>query len=227
MHQQMSIFALQPNCGHVFSFPKDLHRKTCKLCIKRVYFGYKNILQQNILQGKLFQGRATMQTDTQTLSESVEAIWTFSKTIMKMAHQELIQHLEEAGIDLQPHQFMILHRLKGRTLTLVEMSREMGLDPSTLAPLIEACVRRGLLQRDRDPRDRRRAPLTLTPAGTELLSVEDRFDEQSLLAQSLTLMGEEKSQQFVNLLREFVTSLTTLAHQTTDHNGQCERSRGR
>lgn len=148
-----------------------------------------------------------------------DALRMSSSIVLKVARQELVQRLEEARIDIPPRQFVVLRCMKGRTLTLVEVSREMGLDPSTLAPMIESFVQRGLVQRDRDPHDRRRAPLTLTKAGEELLALGTRLSEQSLLVKGLETLGEEKSQQLVNLLHEFITTLSTLSCHATGGEG--------
>lgn len=163
-----------------------------------------------------------MDRDTCSFSASAHAIRMLSITIIKMARQELIQRLNEAGIDLLPHQFPVLQHLRGRTLTLVELSREIGLDPSTLAPTIETFVRQGWVKRNRDPHDRRRAPLSLTEEGAELLATGDWFDDHSLLVKGLAQMGEEKSQQLVSLLHEFVTTLSADSV-TGDPDTLCER----
>ena len=153
-----------------------------------------------------------MNSSTDSFSASADTMRMFSTTIMKVSRQELMQHLNEAGIDLPLHQFGVLHCMKGQTLTLTEVSHKMGLDPSTLAPVIESLVRRGCVQRNRDPQDRRRVPLTLTHAGSELLTQGTCLNERSLLAKGLAQIGEEKSQQLVSLLDEFVTCLTDLAN---------------
>lgn len=130
-----------------------------------------------------------------------------STIIMKLARHGLIKHLNEADIDLLPHQFMTLLKINGRTVALVELSREMGLDPSTIAPNIEVLVRRGLVQRQRDPQDRRRAPLSVTPEGAELLQQIGKMGEENPLVSALCEMGEEKSQRLAALLRELIDTI--------------------
>jgi DNA-binding MarR family transcriptional regulator len=134
----------------------------------------------------------------------------FSLLIGKMARQELIRSLDAAGIDLLPHQFMVLAAIGEQTITLGELSRERGLDASTLAPIIEQLVRRGLVERNRDPHDRRRVPLNLTAEGIKLLTVVRQINKQNLFVRSFALMGEEKEQQLLLLLEEFVRNLLTL-----------------
>jgi DNA-binding MarR family transcriptional regulator len=50
-----------------------------------------------------------------------------------------------------------------------QLAELLHLHPSTLTGILERLVRRGLLERTRDPLDARRALLRLTPAGKRLL----------------------------------------------------------
>ncbi|GER91931.1 hypothetical protein KDW_60930 [Dictyobacter vulcani] len=145
-----------------------------------------------------------MDSNSGTAADTVRMLCT---TVMKTARQELMQRLEDAEIGLSPHQFLVLRRISDRAMALNEVSRDLGLDPSTLAPTVELLVRRGLVQRERDPLDRRRTPLSLTPEGSETLERLMRTSGESPLNKSLSAMGPEKSQQLVALLQEFVTSL--------------------
>ena len=52
-----------------------------------------------------------------------------------------------------------------------ELAEMLHLHPSTLTGVLERLVRRGLLERRRDPFDARRALLKLTPGGQRLLLV--------------------------------------------------------
>lgn len=146
--------------------------------------------------------------------DSADALRRLCGMVMKTARQELMQHLSEAGSDLSPHQFLALLSINKLTLTLGELSRAMGLDPSTLAPTVEVLVRKGLVQRDRDPQDRRRTPLSLTQAGCDLLAQVTRQDEQGPLISGLDVLGDEKARQLIALLEELVAAL----HSTHDPN---------
>ncbi|GCE21329.1 hypothetical protein KDK_51290 [Dictyobacter kobayashii] len=148
-----------------------------------------------------------MERNVDSAAATADALRRLCGTVMKTARQELMQHLSEAGSDLSPHQFLVLLRINERTLTLGEVSREMGLDPSTLAPTVEILVRKGLVQRERDPQDRRRTPLSSTEAGKELLVHVARRDERGPFYSGLAALGEEKSQQLIGLLEDFVAAL--------------------
>jgi len=124
--------------------------------------------------------------------------------VVKVAHQEFCEDLDKAGIDLAPGQYKVLRYLYGQDFALTELSRAMALDPSTLVPLVESLVNKGLLERGRDPADRRRTPLRITPQGAAMLDKGAACDENGTLVKSLCLLGDEKTRQLVNLLGEFV-----------------------
>ncbi|MFB9468460.1 MarR family winged helix-turn-helix transcriptional regulator [Nonomuraea salmonea] len=51
-----------------------------------------------------------------------------------------------------------------------EVGDRLGLDPSDMVRLMDGLIAAGLAVRDRDPADRRRYRLTLTPAGRDALT---------------------------------------------------------
>ena len=65
-------------------------------------------------------------------------------------------------------------------------------------------LRKGLAKRGRDPQDRRRVPLSLTQRGAEFVNSIPMADENDLLVQSLSAMGDEKARQLLALLHEMV-----------------------
>jgi DNA-binding MarR family transcriptional regulator len=71
---------------------------------------------------------------------------------------------------VQPGRFATLTLIGANPgITQTALSRANGRDKSTLTPLISDLVRRGLIRRTRDRKDRRTYRLTLTPAGKRLL----------------------------------------------------------
>jgi DNA-binding MarR family transcriptional regulator len=86
--------------------------------------------------------------------------------------------------------------------TLSELSRHMELTPATLVPVIDALQRERLLERNRDPKDRRRTLLSLTKRGLEMLDQIPRIDHHNAFVDGLKKMGPEKSEQLGLLLRE-------------------------
>ncbi len=152
------------------------------------------------------------------LCETARAIRILSTVVAKIARQDLEQHLENGGFDIRAVQYLVMRILSGQALTLADVSRRMNVDPSTLVPVIDELERKGQLRRGRDPRDRRRTPISMTPEGEELLTRSSQLDENSKLVMGLRAMGQEQSQHLLELLTRFVTyiadreSLEFLAH---------------
>jgi DNA-binding MarR family transcriptional regulator len=84
------------------------------------------------------------------------------------AFQAFSRRSSEIGV--QPGRFATLTLIGSNPgITQTALSRANGRDKSTLTPLIGDLVRRGLIRRTRDRKDRRTYRLTLTPAGQRLL----------------------------------------------------------
>jgi DNA-binding MarR family transcriptional regulator len=84
----------------------------------------------------------------------------------------------------------------------------LGLDASTLVAVVDSLERKGLIQRVPDLRDRRRTPIKLTSAGSELLDQISQLDSESVLVRSLHHMGDGQGQQLLHLLSQFVMHLS-------------------
>jgi DNA-binding MarR family transcriptional regulator len=70
---------------------------------------------------------------------------------------------------LSAHQASVLDHLDDVEPTnLMDLARHMGVTPSTMSLSVERLVRRGYVLRARDPRDRRRLRLRLSPAGVRI-----------------------------------------------------------
>jgi len=88
---------------------------------------------------------------------------------------------------LSQHQAGILDHLDDVEPTnLMDLARHMGVTPSTMSLSIERLVRRGYVRRARDPRDRRRLQLLLSPAGVRVKEAQQVLEParvRGLLAQ--------------------------------------------
>jgi len=88
--------------------------------------------------------------------------------IARMSGQALGRSLDALG--MSGHEFAILHRLEqGGSAHGRELSRTLRLHPSNLVALLDQLELDGLIARRRDPSDRRRQLIKLTPAGTRRL----------------------------------------------------------
>ena len=73
------------------------------------------------------------------------------------------------AVDLTGRQFLVLTFAGGEEpLSQLELSRRLNLDPTIIVGLLDELEERGLVNRVRDPADRRRHLLELTAAGRKL-----------------------------------------------------------
>jgi DNA-binding MarR family transcriptional regulator len=94
------------------------------------------------------------------------------------------------ALELRTNEFAVLHHLQeahqeAGTLSQQQLGAALGIDPSNLVGLLDALQGDGLIVRPRDPRDRRRHLVGLTPAGDKRLAQAKRAvaeAEQNLLA---------------------------------------------
>jgi DNA-binding MarR family transcriptional regulator len=93
--------------------------------------------------------------------------------LLALLGQEAMHRLRAAHTahNLKPRQFQILGLLHDHGgLAQRELLQEMGVAPSILVTLLNPLEADGLVARDRDPDDRRRHLVTLTPAGERQLA---------------------------------------------------------
>ena len=100
---------------------------------------------------------------------------------------------------LKPRQFQLLGLLERGGLSQRQLNERMELDPSLVVALLNPLETDGYVTRDRDPADRRRHTVSLTPAGAELLKAAgnaQRAVEDDLFA----LLDQEQREQLRALL---------------------------
>lgn len=88
-----------------------------------------------------------------------------------------------AAMQLNPREFLVLTYAADAPLSQQELSRRIGIDPTLIVGVVDTLEERRLVARERDPDDRRRYAITLTPSGQKALAraveataaVEDAF----------------------------------------------------
>lgn len=140
--------------------------------------------------------------------------------LAKIAGRELEQHLAESGYPISPLQYGVLRILSSESLTLSTLSHKMMVTPGTLVPAIDNLEQHGLLRRERDPRDRRRTPLQITPIGADFLTTLSQRPITDSLYRSMEAMGEPDCAQMVGLLRRLLMGMpegTEIIARVFDH----------
>lgn len=127
--------------------------------------------------------------------------------ITKIARADLQCRLDsfESGISAIEHG--VLRHLSRGVRSMAEISRLMGIAPSTLVYVVDALVKKKLVRRGKDPNDRRREPLSLAKKGADLFARIPKMDANSVLVQSLHRMGEAERRQLLDLVKQFVSGL--------------------
>src|SRR5215210_7649079 len=115
-------------------------------------------------------------TSTKPASQSARGLIderaTSEGLLLALVGQHAMQQLRAAHTEhkLSPRQFHLLGLLHDRgPMTQRELGAVMNVDPSILVTLLNPLEADGYLSRDRDPTDRRRHDVTLTPAGEQRL----------------------------------------------------------
>ena len=107
------------------------------------------------------------------------------------------------GDDVSAHQASILDHLdEVDPLSMTDLADHMGVTVATMSLAIDRLERRRYVRRDRDPQDRRRVLLRVTPAGVRLReakSVLDPMRVEQVLAQ-LSAADRETALNGLNLL---------------------------
>jgi DNA-binding MarR family transcriptional regulator len=116
----------------------------------------------------------------------------------------LLRHAHTAH-NLKPRQVQLLGLLREEgALSQSELRRMMDIDPSILVTLLNPLEDEGLVSRARDPDDRRRHLVTLTPAGERefAMAMQAQLEAEDVLFAGLEDGQREQLQELLLVLRE-------------------------
>ncbi|MGD0632149.1 MAG: helix-turn-helix domain-containing protein [Terracidiphilus sp.] len=145
------------------------------------------------------------------LSETVamaEQIRALCSVITKVARADLESHLKRHDSGIAAIEHGVLRHLSRGVTSMAEMSRLMGVAPSTLVYVVDGLTKKKLVKRNKDPKDRRKEPLLLEKKGAELFANSPKMDASSTLVKSLESMPASRRRELLALLNEFAKKLT-------------------
>lgn len=99
---------------------------------------------------------------------------------------------------------VLMHLAASGPLTVTEAARHMRRSQSVMSEIVTRLERRGLLERMRDQRDRRRTLVWLTPSGQELLAKEQRVFAEELVTQAVDRMNPRDRGRLVDGMRALI-----------------------
>jgi DNA-binding MarR family transcriptional regulator len=114
---------------------------------------------------------------------------------------------QSESVGLRPGRFAVLVLINENPgISQTELSRANGRDKSTLTPVLNDLVRRGLVTRTRPPHDRRAYRLSLTSAGEamlrDLMACARRHEKELD-----RVIGQRDRAKFLRILRKIMTEL--------------------
>ncbi len=110
-------------------------------------------------------------------------------------------------------QAVLLHLARSGPLTVGEAARHFHRAQSVVSEIVEGLVRKGLLQRMRDPSDRRRTLVWLSDRGLQRLREDQRVLSHELLTAALERMPREARAGLLSGLRALAEGLES-RHET-------------
>jgi DNA-binding MarR family transcriptional regulator len=149
--------------------------------------------------------KADRLSETVAIAEQIRALCS---VITKAARADLESHLKRHDSGIMAIEHGVLRHLSRGVTSMAEISRLMGVSPSTLVYVVDGLTKKKLVKRGKDPKDRRREPLLLEKKGAELFENSPKMGAGSTLVRSLESMPAPRRHELLVLLNEFVKELT-------------------
>lgn len=141
------------------------------------------------------------------LRQAAIEIQIYTALLLKYFGQGLEQRLSQHGEKMSSLQYGILRMIQFEMLTISDLSQRLGLDPSTLVRAVDALERKQLVQRQKDPSDRRRNPIAISEKGMGVLTAVPVVSPDDFIFQVIQSFGSEPTEQLKMLLRELIANL--------------------
>ena len=123
--------------------------------------------------------------------------------LLRRAHQRASAIFQGRMADgLTPQQYAALIKVRDYgSVSQNRLGRAVAMDPATSQGVVQRLIAKHLIQREDDPKDRRRSLLRLTPQGEELT---ERLIPlgQKITAETLEPLSQDERATFLKLLKE-------------------------
>lgn len=163
--------------------------------------------------------------DLQQFSLLTTEIRLLMLMLIKSHARAMEEYFRERGGQISPVQFGIMRNLLRRPHTISELSKIMVLDPSTLVSVVDDLEAKGLIERRKDPSDRRRTPLSVTESGRAMLRAYHDHPLRDDLQRCMMALGEERAGLLRTMLREVLSGMpdgVTIAASIHENVFRCE-----
>ena len=107
-------------------------------------------------------------------------------------------------VGLSAREFLVLAFANTEPLSQQDIARRLGIDPTVLVGVVDELERKNLVERRRDPEDRRRYLLVVTESGAEALAAAERTATEATQEYLRPLDGAQRKQ-----LAALLTALMT------------------
>ena len=134
----------------------------------------------------------------------IDSVLTASRVLVAIAARSLSDIAEE--VTLTQYRTLVVLASRGPQ-NMAGLAEAVGVTPATATRMCDRLVKKKLVKRGKDPKDRRREPLHLEKKGAALFSQIPKMDASSVLVQRLEGMKETRRRELVALLDEFVQDL--------------------
>lgn len=144
-------------------------------------------------------------SETVAIADRIRALCS---VITKVARVDLEAQLKQHDSGISAIEHGVLRHLSHGITSMADISRLMGVAPSTLVYVIDGLTKKRLVKRGKDPKDRRKEPLLLEKKGAELFVNAPKMDASSTLVKSLESMPASRRRELLDLLNELAKGLT-------------------
>lgn len=129
------------------------------------------------------------------------------ETLFRETYRHAVRRIRDKRHRLSPESTAFLNHLSDAgPMTLTELARHTDRAQSTMSEMVHHLVEKGLLERDSDPKDARRALIWLSEAGQEALAQSMAALDPEKLERAAGGISKAEQDAFLALFKKFVSA---------------------